>query len=675
MAKADVSAGKAFVSLYVKNDISKSLTKLKTELNDFGSSILGIGTKVAGMGLAITGSLTAAVMHFANVGSELNDMSVRTGISTTGLVELGYAAKQTGSGMETVETAVKKMQKSLGEIGPESKAVGDALGKIGLSVQELSGLSPEDQFQAIAEGIADVEDPTKRAALALTMFGRSGTELLPMIEDIKALRAEARELGIAPSPESIAAADAVGDAIDKMKAVVSSAVFEIGSALAPMALDIMESLTLAAKTVRKFVTENKALIVTAVKVGAVLTIAGAAIVAIGNVFIGAGMAISGLLATMSLFGGAIVIITSLLAVVLSPVGLLVAALIAGAYAWARFTNSGREAVTGLVSIVTGTFGGMLTTVTDTMGGIMDAIRAGDLALAGQIALAGLKLVFAQGLDAITNLFGETIGKLTSQVLTGDFAGAWSTLGATVLDSIASMSSGMVTLFSNAANAVMNKWQETVNAISDYILQAATEGGAMGWALEKVSGVNMQEEAARGKRIEEERRKKGMKPDNNLITDSTQYQDPALQALKDKVKAAGDAANAMMTDATDATGQALEDATKGQSETASAEVMALQAELAALKKEADTKVAAINSGSTGLGSGAGDGSGGAGGSGSVGMKGSAGTFSLAELASSAGQGVAQKQLSVAQEQKKLQEKALMQGEQMLLSMSLLGGVFP
>ncbi len=673
MAKADVSAGKAFVSLYVKNDISKSLTKLKTELNDFGSSILGIGTKVAGMGLAITGSLTAAVMHFANVGSELNDMSVRTGISTTGLVELGYAAKQTGSGMETVETAVKKMQKSLGEIGPESKAVGDALGKIGLSVQELSGLSPEDQFQAIAEGIADVEDPTKRAALALTMFGRSGTELLPMIEDIKALRAEARELGIAPSPESIAAADAVGDAIDKMKAVVSSAVFEIGSALAPMALDIMESLTLAAKTVRKFVTENKSLIITAAKVGAVLTVVGSAIVAIGTVFIGAGMAISGLLSTLSLFGGAIGIITSLLAVVLSPVGLLVAALVAGAYAWTRFTSAGQEAVTGLVDVVTGTFGGMLTTVTDTMGGIMDAIRAGDLALAGHIALVGLKLVFAQGLDSITKLFGETIGKLTSQVLTGDFAGAWSTLGATVLDSIATMSAGMVTLFSNAANAVMNKWQETVNAISDYILQASTEGGAMGWALEKVSGVNMQEEAARGKRIEEERRKKGMKPDNNLITDSTQYQDPALQALKDKVKAAGDAANAMMTDATDATGQALEDATQGQAETASAEVMALQAELAALKAEASGQVAAINSGNTESGYESGYGAGG--GSSDVGMKGSAGTFSLAELASSAGQGVAQKQLSVAQEQKKLQEKALMQGEQMLLSMSLLGGVFP
>jgi len=671
MSKADVSAGRAFVSLFVKSSITKDLQKAATELNDFGSSIVGIGAKVAGMGAAIVGSLSAAVLHFANVGSELNDMSARTGIGTTALAELGYAAKMTGTDMGTVEKTIAKMQKNLGEIGPESKKVSEALSQIGLSASQLAGMSPEDQFQTIAERIGEIEDPTKQAATAMAVFGSSGKDLLPMMENIKALRAEARELGIAPSPESIAAADAVGDAIDRMKAVISSAVFEIGAALAPMALDIMEALTLAAKTIRKFVTENKALIVTAAKVGAALLVAGSAIVAIGSVFIGAGMAISGLLATLSLFSGAIGVVVAMFGVILSPVGLLVGALIAGAYAWARFTESGQAAVTGLVSTVTSTFGGMLTTVTDTMGGIFDAIKAGDLQLAGQIAIVGLKLVFAQGLEAIRSLFGDTIGKLARQVLTGDFAGAWSTLGATILDSIANMAAGMVSLFSNAANAVMAKWQETVNAISDYILQAASEGGAMGWALEQVSGVNMQEEAERGRKIEAERRARGMAADENLIADSTQYQDPTLQALKDKVKAAGDAANAMMTDATDATGDALTDATAGQAEAASAEVAALMAELAALKAEASGKVAAINSGK------AEESAGGAGGGlgSEVGMKGSAGTFSLAELASSAGQGVAQKQLSVAQQQKALLEKTLALGEQQLLAMMGLGWVHP
>lgn len=668
MAKADVMAGRAYVSIGMKSSITKDLNKLKTELNDFGSSIMGIGSKVAGMGLAITGSLTAAVMHFANVGSELNDMSARTGIGTTALVELGYAAKMTGTSMESVERAIGKMQKNIAGVGEESGAVTAALSAIGLSSSQLAGLAPEDQFQMISESIAAIEDPAQRSAAAMGVFGKSGRELLPMMENIKALRAEARELGIAPSPESIAAADAIGDSIDRVRAVVSSTVFEIGAALAPMAADILDGFLVVTKAVKKFVVENKSLIVTAAKVGTVLMVAGSAIVAIGATFIGAGMAISGVLSVMSLFGGAIGVITSLLAVALSPVGILVAALVAGAYAWARFTESGRAAVSGLSGIITGAFGGIATTVSDTFGGIFDAIKAGDLSLAGQIAITGLKLVFAQGLEAITKLFGDSIGKMASQVLSGDFAGAWSTLGTTILDSVANIASGMVSLFSNAANAVMNKWQETVNAISDYILQAATEGGAMGWALEQVSGVNMQEEAARGKRIEEERRKRGMTPDNNLIADSTQYQDPMLQGLKDKVKAAGDAANAMMADATDATGQALAEATAGQAQTASVEVMALQAQLAALQKEAAGKVAAMNAGSL---SGGGQGTGGGG----IESKGSVASFSLAQLAGSVGRGTAEKQLTVAQQQKKLQEQALIVGMQTMAAIQGMGLNFP
>jgi len=669
MSKADVQAGRAFVSIGMKSSITKDLNKLKTELNDFGSSIMGIGSKVAGMGLAITGSLTAAVMHFANVGSELNDMSARTGIGTTALGELGYAAKMTGTSMNSVERAIGKMQKNIAGVGEESGAVTAALNAIGLSSSRLSGLAPEDQFQVISESIAAIQDPAQRSAAAMGIFGKSGRELLPMMENIKALRAEARELGIAPSPESIAAADAIGDAIDRVRAVVSSAVFEIGAAIAPMASDILDAFLVVTKAVRKFVVENKALIVTAAKIGAVLIAAGTAVVALGSIFIGAGMAISGLLSTLSLFGGALGVISAMFAVVISPVGLLVSALVGGSFAWARFTESGKQAVAGLASIVAGSFGGILTTVNTTMGGIKDAIMAGDLSLAGQIALVGLRLVFTQGMQGISALFGDAFGKMASQVLSGDFAGAWSTLGTTILDSVANIASGMVSLFSNAANAVMNKWQETVNAISDYILQAATEGGAMGWALEQVSGVNMQEEAARGKRIEEERRKRGMAPDNNLITDSTQYQDPMLQGLKDKVKAAGDAASAMMADATDATGQALADATTGQSETASAEVQALQSELAALRAQAAGKLTAMNAGtSEGMGAGAG-------GSGGIGTKGSVASFSLAQLAGSVGRGTAEKQLTVAQQQKKLQEQALIVGMQTMAAIQGMGLNFP
>ncbi len=671
MSKADVQAGAAYVSLYMKNDLSTALKKAQKELNDFGSSIVGIGAKIAGVGASITGGLTAAVMHFANVGSDLNDMSIRIGISTTALAELGYAADMTGTSMEAVEGSVKKMQKNLGGIGPESKKAQEALAAMGLSMDMISGLAPEDQFQAIAESIGSIQDPSQKAAAAMAVFGGSGTDLIPMMENIRELRNEARELGIAPSPESIAAADAIGDAIDRVRKVVSSAFYEIGAAVAPMATQMMSGFLSVTKAVRNFIQQNKAVIVTVAKVGLALTAAGGALIAVGTAFVGAGAVIGAVLSAMSAFAAAggiamsvLGVVGSTLAAVISPMGLLVGALIGGAYAWGKFTESGKAVVSGFTSFIGETFGAISTTVKETLGGIVAAIQGGDLTLAGQIAMVGMRLVFMQGLEAVHKLFGESWGALASQLLSGDFAGAWSTLGAQILDSVANISSGIVTLFANASNAVIEGFQAMTNAISDMLLEAASNGGTMGWALEKISGVNMQEEVARGKRIEAERLAKGMKPDGGIV-DSSKYQDPALAAMKAKVAAAGEAAKAAMDASTEATGTALADATAGSAAQTSESVKALQAELAALQAEAANKLAAVKSGQAESG---GKAAGGMFGAGSSGGKASAASFNLAQLAMSSGRSYEYKQLAASQKQVSLQEQAVDIGWQTLGAIS-------
>lgn len=641
MSKADVSAGRSFVTLFMKDQLTKPLNKAQKQLTEFGSSLLGIGAKVASMGAAITGGLAAAVMQFAKVGSDLNDMSVRTGISTTALVELGYAADMTGTDMETLEGGIRKMQKNLGGIGPESKVAAESLAAMGIKLGDLKGLSPEDQFQAIAERIGAIEDPSRRAAAAMAIFGKSGTALLPMMEDIRALREEARELGIAPSPESIKAADMLGDTIDKVRKVVGAAFFEIGAAVAPMAQSILEGMLGAAKAVKKFVVENGAMIRTIATAAIGLMAVGSAIAVVGAAFIGAGMVISGFLSVLSAVSAVAGVVSAVFGAILSPIGLLIAALGVGVYAWIRFTDSGKA----FAAFVTSTFGGILTTVKDTFGGITDAIMGGDLVLAGQIAMTGLRLVFAQALDAIHSLFGETFGTIVSQVFQGDFAGAFATLGSLLLDSFAQVASGLVSLFTGAADAVMDKWQKTVNAISDYILEAASQGGAMGWALEQVSGVDMQAEKARAE----------MMPDKNGsgLTKSDEYQHPGLSAMKESVRAAGQAAVEGMAGVTGATGAAMKDKTAGKSAEQSAEVARLQEELSSLRTSAAQKVDAMKSGE-----GSRTGSAYGGGEGSMGRA-SAATFSLASLSTTAANGQLQATIGV---KKAIEQQAKDQKEQ-------------
>ncbi len=758
MSKADVAAGRAYVSIFVKNNISKTLDKIKTELSEIGSAAMSAGAKFTGVGLAITGSLTAAVMHFANVGSELNDMSKRTGLSTTAIVELGYAAKMTGKDIGTVEVAVKKMQKSLGEIGPESKSVAAAMEQIGLSVKELSGLKPEDQFQAIAEGIAAVEDPTRRAALAMTIFGKSGTDLLPMIEDIKALRAEAKELGIAPSPESIAAADAIGDAIDKLKAVVSAAMFEIGAAVAPSMLGIITSMIEAAKQVRQFIARNHELIVAASAVGVALISVGTALYAVGIAFklsagaIGIAVTAIGVLKTVvsgvAAVFGAFRTASTLLGTALQS--LLAASLIATAGATATLATTQAAA-----SVVVTTYAGLLTAAASstallgiTSGLTTSALIAQSTAMigasaasggmilssggasAGMLSLSGSSLIAAAGLGTFTTAGGVMATAWTG--ISGVMAAAWGVImgpitpfviaGAaivavmTAIGAAAAYSAIKGTDFSEAWNVAKNTLVELLATAKQVggILMDALAGGDYDIAFRAVmAGIKV----ALADSLDAMSNLWGMfwrgafemakRFATSLLTMMGNVVTTIAKAMADPLTAANNIGKQLARIANGELKLSLGIDTAKMRADAKAELAALEAEMAARKAKRaagvdaakDPEVDAIQNQIDVLKKAQaawadmdqaqidiadpqfnkeqwmGGGTTYAAQKTAAETKASVASFSLAELAGNSNRGTAEKHLTVAQQQKKLQEQALIVGMQTMAAIQGMGLSFP
>ena len=67
------------------------------------------------------------------MGSDLLDMSQRTGVSVEALSELGFAAEQSGADMETLEAGLRKMQKfDRGSGRPARRQAQEALARLGL---------------------------------------------------------------------------------------------------------------------------------------------------------------------------------------------------------------------------------------------------------------------------------------------------------------------------------------------------------------------------------------------------------------------------------------------------------------------------------------------------------------------------------------------------------------
>jgi hypothetical protein len=148
---------------------------------------LAVGAAIAaGVGAAIRGMYSAM-----EAGGALVDLSARTGVAIDKLMVLEMAFKQAGMGAEDVGPAIAKLQKSIAAASQGNAEAASKFVKLGISINDIQNLSPDEQFAKIGGAIGKIGNPTERAAAAMDVFGKSGAKLLSVfsaggLEDIQA---------------------------------------------------------------------------------------------------------------------------------------------------------------------------------------------------------------------------------------------------------------------------------------------------------------------------------------------------------------------------------------------------------------------------------------------------------------------------------------------------------
>lgn len=389
-----IRAGRAFVEIFGEDSkLQRVLDRVEKRMKGFGSILGRIGGTLTAGATAIIGPLTAAVHGFNEAGDALDKAAGRTGASVEALSELSFAAGQSGADLGAVEAGLRGMARfSLNASRGLSEAT-DTLSDLGISMSDIEGLTPDAQMAVFADALAKIEDPTRRAALAMKVFGKSGTTLLPMFADgaagIEALRQEARDLGIVMSTEDSKAAAALNDAFGRVTAQMKQAAILIGAAVAPVFLKLADYAKLIAKEVIDWIDANRGLIQTVFLVAAGVGAAGAAILTLSGVFYGLAFAIG---AAGSVLG----VLAAGLGALFSPVGLTVAAIVALGAAWLTTTESGAQALATLKTI----FGQLASDASATFGAIKTALAGGDIAAAARVLWAALKMEWTKGVEAL-----------------------------------------------------------------------------------------------------------------------------------------------------------------------------------------------------------------------------------------------------------------------------------
>jgi len=222
---------------YLKNMASskKELRAMQGEVKTMRANLQNFAKGMAAISAAITAALGLAVQQTITAGDEIQKMSLRTGFGTESLSKLKYAADQSGSSLDDVEKSAKRLAAVMLDADQGLKTANDSFKEIGLTTKDLQGMRPEDQFLKVANAVARVEDPMKKAAVAQELFGRAGTKLLPLLAEgeqgMEALMNRADELGIVWTEDAANAAVKFGDALDDLKKSVQGVAYSVGTSL------------------------------------------------------------------------------------------------------------------------------------------------------------------------------------------------------------------------------------------------------------------------------------------------------------------------------------------------------------------------------------------------------------------------------------------------------------
>jgi hypothetical protein len=269
-----VKVAEIFAALSLKPDTAsfdaaeKLIGGLKTGLMALGAAAVGA-----------TVALGAMIQSTINEASAAVDAAARLGITAEQVQELGYAASLSGGSMETLEGGLRALSRTLASAKDGSKEARSALRDLGLSMSDASVKSGDIDavLMAAAERISAMPDGYEKGALAMKLFGRAGTQLLPLLNEgadgISKLRQEARELGVVIDNDTAGALEALGDDQDRLKASLTGIRNQIVVALLP-------TLQKVAKHVLEWIKNNRELI--KLRVHQVITLLGKALMLVGK---------------------------------------------------------------------------------------------------------------------------------------------------------------------------------------------------------------------------------------------------------------------------------------------------------------------------------------------------------------------------------------------------------
>ena len=455
------------------------LTALSTQFKAMGESIGNTGQKIKSVGekfmpvtKAIGGVTVAAgglIMKAASAGDRIDKMSQKVGLSRKSFQEMEFAMSQSGTKIESLQTGMKTMTKQMSGAANGTKSSAEAFKKLGVSVTDSNGnlRSQEEVMFETISALQGMKNQTEKAKIANQLFGRAGTELMPLLNEeagsLDKMREKANKLGLVMGDDAVDASVNFTDTLDQLKRSLGVAAAKIGAALLPhvqkLANYVIQNMPQIQKFIQGVVDKITSISPATMKIVGIIAIVAAAI---GPVLITIGSMVTAI-------GGLVTAIGWLF----SPIGLFVAAIV-GAIAATVLLVKNWNKVEAAAKQLWKNLQTSFTQIKTAIMGAWNAIKRGTSTVWRNIKTVVSNLVNAvwRTITSIFNSIKNTISTIWNAIKTVT-SSIWNGIKTVIGSAVNWVRTTVSNVFSAVKSNVSNIWNGIKSTISNALSAAKT----------------------------------------------------------------------------------------------------------------------------------------------------------------------------------------------------------
>jgi len=238
-----MAAGSIVIDLLMKTGSFETDSKrAEKRLKDFEATAKKSALAIAGVATAAIAGFAAMAKSTINSMDQMSKMAQQVGVTTEALSSLGYAARLSGVEQNNLTQSLARLSRGMIDAAAgtgEAKKAFDALG-----IDASTMKSADEALLQVADRFSRMEDGAQKTALAMQLFGRSGAQLVPFLnqgrDGIANLQREADRLGITLSGETGKAAEEFNDSLFRLQQSFAGIVNNVVRDLLPAMQDFVD---------------------------------------------------------------------------------------------------------------------------------------------------------------------------------------------------------------------------------------------------------------------------------------------------------------------------------------------------------------------------------------------------------------------------------------------------